>query len=65
MSTPKAKSKMLSKEFTDAVQTQMSADVKNASMVVSVIINMFLFSTWLVLELTDAFNSQIISYLQQ
>lgn len=40
-------------------------DFKNAGLVVSITVNLFIFSAWLVLELTDAFNAQIISYLQK
>lgn len=42
---------------------QTAADFRDATFVVSVLINLFLFITWMALELTDAFNSQIISYL--
>lgn len=48
-----------------SIEAQMADDMKNAGLVVSVIINLFLFSAWLVIELTDVFNTQIISYLEK
>lgn len=44
---------------------QTAEDFKNAGLVVSVLVNLFVFSAWLVLEVTDAYNAQIISYLQK
>lgn len=40
-------------------------DFKNAGLLVSLAINLTIFTAWLVIELSDKYNAQIISYLQR
>lgn len=47
------------------VDVQTVEDFKNAGLIVSVVINLFLFSAWLVLATTHVFNGQIIAILQK
>lgn len=55
-------------ETTETVMDMNQAtlgDLKSAGLVVSVVVNLVLFSAWMVVELTDVYNAQIISYLQK
>lgn len=38
-------------------------DLKNALLLVSVFINVFIFTAWLTLQVTDRYNAAIISFL--
>ncbi len=38
-------------------------DFKNALLLVSVFINLFVFTTWLTMQLTDEYNAVMISFL--
>lgn len=49
---------------TDAAMTQTINDFKNSALLVSVLVNMFILTTWLVLQVTDMYNPAIIGYLQ-
>lgn len=49
---------------TDAAMTQTINDFKNSTLLVSVLVNMFILTTWLVLQITDVYNPAIIGYLQ-
>lgn len=50
---------------TEAVMNQTVADFKNSALVVSLVVNAYILTTWLVLQVTDQFNAQIITYLQK
>ena len=58
------KTKMLPTNTADTI-LDTAEDFKSAGLVVSLIANLFLFIAWLVIETTDVFNAQIISYLQK
>lgn len=51
------------KDLVAASVEQTAEDFKNAGLIVSLLINLCIFSTWLVLEVTDAYNAQVMSYL--
>lgn len=38
-------------------------DFKNAALIVSVFINLFIFTAWLTLQVTDRYNAAMISFL--
>ena len=43
---------------------QLSRDLRDSIMVVSVIINAYVFIAWLVLQVTTRFDAALINYLQ-
>lgn len=44
---------------------QTANDFRNALLIGSLAVNFFILTGWLILEVTSAYNSQIISYLQR
>lgn len=53
----------LSKNSTAAAIEQTNKDFKNSLLIVSVSINVFIFTAWLALQVTAAYDSQIASVL--
>jgi hypothetical protein len=43
--------------------SHMSQDLKTAVLVVSVVANLFIFSTWLALQVTTQYDTQIANFL--
>jgi hypothetical protein len=43
--------------------SQMTQDLKNAVLVVSVVANLFIFTAWIALQVTSQYNAQIASFL--
>lgn len=51
-------------EMTQAIpSSQMTQDLKTAVLVVSVVANLFVFTTWVALQVTTQFDSQISNFL--
>ncbi|HTJ73464.1 MAG TPA: hypothetical protein VL481_02645 [Verrucomicrobiae bacterium] len=53
---------------TEATETVMSAstmsqDLKSAVLIVSVVVNLFIFTAWIALQVTTQFDTQIASLL--
>ena len=46
-----------------AAVSHMSQDLKNAVLIVSVVANLFVFTMWLMLQVTTQYDSQIASLL--
>lgn len=63
MKQAKQKAKQASKStlsrFEDAVVTQLGRDVKSALLIVSLVINLFILTTWVTLLVTNQFDSQL------
>jgi len=62
--------KVTKQNTTQAVATQDNGsnartfeDFKNATLLVSVFINAFVFTAWLTLQVTDRYNAQVVSLL--
>lgn len=57
----------VNEQVTDEVsilaQSQMTQDLKNAVLIVSVVANLFIFTAWVTLQVTTQFDSQIASFL--
>ncbi|MNH32486.1 hypothetical protein D3C87_1577300 [compost metagenome] len=53
----------LSKNSTAAAIEQTNRDFKNSLLIVSVGINVFIFTAWLALQVTAAYDSQVASVL--
>ena len=43
--------------------SQMSQDLKTAVLIVSVLANLFVFTTWIALQVTTKFDAQIANFL--
>lgn len=43
--------------------SQMSQDLKTAVLIVSVLANLFVFTTWIALQVTTEFDTQIANFL--
>ncbi|HEY5695289.1 MAG TPA: hypothetical protein VIQ80_00470 [Candidatus Saccharimonadales bacterium] len=43
--------------------SQMSQDLKTALLIVSVVANLFIFTTWVALQVTTQFDAQIYTFL--
>ena len=56
-------------EYTETIVATISAhqqvgyDLKNAVLIVSVLVNLFIFTTWLALQMTSAYDTQLASFL--
>lgn len=51
-------------EMASAVPTsQMTQDLKTAVLIVSVVANLFVFTTWVALQVTSQYDSQISQFL--
>jgi hypothetical protein len=57
------KNKMLTPQSQAGV-TQLGRDLRDSILVVSVLINAYVFIAWLVLQVTTRFDTALISYLQ-
>lgn len=44
---------------------QTANDFRNALLIASLAVNFFILTSWLIVEVTSAYNGQIISYLQR
>jgi hypothetical protein len=53
----------LSKNSTAAAIEQTNKDFKNSLLIVSISINIFIFTAWLALQVTAAYDSQVASVL--
>ena len=53
----------LSKNSTAAALEQTNKDFKNSLLIVSISINIFIFTAWLALQVTAAYDSQVASVL--
>lgn len=53
----------LSKNSTAAAIEQTNKDFKNSLLIVSISINVFIFTVWLALQVTAAYDSQVASVL--
>ncbi|HEX6258422.1 MAG TPA: hypothetical protein VFZ48_03005 [Candidatus Saccharimonadales bacterium] len=49
--------------FDTAVNDHTFNDFKNAALLVSVFINVFVFTAWITLQVTDRYNAQVVSLL--
>lgn len=47
-----------------AVAGQLNRDVRDSILVISVLINAYVFIAWLVIQITNRFDAALISYLQ-
>jgi len=54
-------------EAIDEVQvmptSSMSNDLKNAVLIVSIVANLFIFSTWIALQVTSQYDTQLANFL--
>ena len=48
----------------EVVVRQLSRDLRDSILVISVLINAYVFIAWLVLQVTTRFDAALISYLQ-
>lgn len=48
----------------DYIVKQLGYDTRNAILVVSLLINVFIFTGWLVIQVSSQFDSALIAYLQ-
>lgn len=48
----------------DYVVRQLGYDTRNAILVVSLLINAFIFTAWLVIQVSNNFDDALIAYLQ-
>ncbi|PLS80790.1 hypothetical protein CYG49_04155 [Candidatus Saccharibacteria bacterium] len=60
----KAKTHSKKEALAEQLNQQTMTDIKNSAIVLSLFANLFIFTTWLVLEATEEFNSDVIAYLQ-
>ena len=59
--TTKKKAEAVSPEF---VVKQLSNDVRNSVLVVSVLVNLFFLIGWLVIQVSTRYDAALINYLQ-
>jgi hypothetical protein len=43
--------------------SQMSQDLKSAVLIVSVVVNLFIFTAWIALQVTTRYDTQLASFL--
>jgi hypothetical protein len=65
----KQKNEAKTQPVAEAISTEMAmqqtvGDFKNSVLVVSLLINLFVLTSWLVIEVTDVYNIALIMYLQ-
>lgn len=58
----------VTKEYMEAAESvlpasQMTEDLKNAVLIVSVVANLFVFTAWVALQVTTQYDSQIATFL--
>jgi hypothetical protein len=61
--TKKAISKTQDLTITAPCYSQVSSDLKNSLLIVSVVANLFIFTAWVALQVTTQFDLQISSFL--
>jgi hypothetical protein len=52
-------------KITQEVVEQTADDFKSAVLVVSLVVNLFVLTAWLVIEKTDRYNTEIVNYIQR
>jgi hypothetical protein len=50
-------------EVESAIVAHMSHDLRNAVLIVSVVLNLFIFTAWIALQVTTQYDTQIASFL--
>lgn len=48
---------------TSVVASSMTQDLKNSILIVSVVANLFIFTTWVMLQVTTQYDSQLANFL--
>jgi len=61
--TTKKETKSLETDIAAVMQSTMGQDLKNSVLIVSLVVNLVVFSLWVALQLTTVYDSQLAGFL--